>query len=62
MPKTYETYLTKGHFDFLYDKVGLYDGLRRLMRQEGTHRRYYARLENGEPRLRLAHAALSGKP
>ena len=34
--KTYETYLTKGHFDFLYDKVGLYDGLRRLMRQEGT--------------------------
>ena len=34
--KTYETYLTKGHFDFLYDKVGLYDGLRRLMRQEGS--------------------------
>ncbi|AMR28404.1 alpha-amylase [Hymenobacter psoromatis] len=32
----YSTYLTKGHFDFLYDKVGLYDGLRRLMRQEGT--------------------------
>ena len=35
-PKEYKTYLTKGHFDFLYDKVGLYDGLRRLMRQEGT--------------------------
>ncbi|WP_223648451.1 alpha-amylase family glycosyl hydrolase [Hymenobacter psoromatis] len=35
-PKEYNTYLTKGHFDFLYDKVGLYDGLRRLMRQEGT--------------------------
>ncbi len=34
--KEYNTYLTKGHFDFLYDKVGLYDGLRRLMRQEGT--------------------------
>ncbi len=34
--KEYATYLTKGHFDFLYDKVGLYDGLRRLMRQEGT--------------------------
>jgi glycosidase len=34
--KEYSTYLTKGHFDFLYDKVGLYDGLRRLMRQEGT--------------------------
>jgi glycosidase len=35
-PKEYDTYFTKGHFDFLYDKVGLYDGLRRLMRQEGT--------------------------
>ena len=34
--KEYDTYLTKGHFDFLYDKVGLYDGLRRLMRQEGS--------------------------
>jgi glycosidase len=35
-PKEYATYFNKGHFDFLYDKVGLYDGLRRLMRQEGT--------------------------
>lgn len=35
-PKEYKTYLTKGHFDLLYDKVGLYDGLRKLMRQEGT--------------------------
>jgi glycosidase len=35
-PKEYGTYFTKGHFDFLYDKVGLYDGLRRLMRQEGN--------------------------
>ncbi|MFD1467575.1 alpha-amylase family glycosyl hydrolase [Hymenobacter caeli] len=34
--KEYKTYLDKGHFDFLYDKVGLYDGLRRLMRDEGT--------------------------
>jgi len=33
--KEYGTYFTKGHFDYLYDKVGLYDGLRRLMRQEG---------------------------
>lgn len=29
--KEYRTYLEKGHFDYLYDKVGLYDGLRRLM-------------------------------
>ena len=35
-PKEYRTYLDKGNFDFLYDKVGLYDGLRKLMRQEGT--------------------------
>jgi len=35
-PKEYKTYLDKGKFDFLYDKVGLYDGLRKLMRQEGN--------------------------
>ncbi|MGI4870170.1 MAG: alpha-amylase family glycosyl hydrolase [Janthinobacterium lividum] len=35
-PKEYNTYLTTGHFDFLYDKVGLYDALRRIMRQEST--------------------------
>ncbi len=35
-PKEYATYFNKGQFDFLYDKVGLYDGLRRLMRQEGN--------------------------
>lgn len=35
-PKEYNTYLTTGHFDFLYDKVGLYDALRRIMRQESN--------------------------
>ena len=30
-PKEYRTYLEKGQFDFLYDKVGLYDALRHLM-------------------------------
>jgi glycosidase len=35
-PKEYKNYLEKGKFDFLYDKVGLYDNLRKLMRQEGT--------------------------
>jgi glycosidase len=34
-PKAYNTYLTQGKFDYLYDKVGLYDGLKRLMRNEG---------------------------
>ncbi|MBT2556981.1 alpha amylase C-terminal domain-containing protein [Hymenobacter sp. ISL-91] len=36
--KTYQMYLEKGGFDYLYDKVGLYDGLRRLTRNEGTTR------------------------
>ena len=35
-PQQYQTYLKTGKFDFLYDKVGLYDGLRRLMRGEGS--------------------------
>ncbi|MBC6991850.1 alpha-amylase family glycosyl hydrolase [Hymenobacter sp. BT491] len=35
-PKEYKRYLTEGKFDFLYDKVGLYDGLRRLMHGEGN--------------------------
>ncbi|SHI46377.1 Glycosidase [Hymenobacter daecheongensis DSM 21074] len=35
-PKEYKTYLEKGKFDYLYDKVGLYDGLRRLMTGTGT--------------------------
>lgn len=30
----YATYLNKGHFDYLYDKVGLYDGLKRLIRND----------------------------
>jgi glycosidase len=35
-PKEYKNYLEKGKFDFLYDKVGLYDGLRRLMTGSGN--------------------------
>lgn len=35
-PKVYRSYIEQGKFDFLYDKVGLYDGLRRLMRGEGN--------------------------
>ncbi len=30
----YHTYIYNGHFDYLYDKVGLYDGLKRLIRNE----------------------------
>ncbi len=33
-PQEYETYYTKGKFDFLYDKVGLYDGIKKLIKNE----------------------------
>ena len=33
-PQAYETYFNEGKFDYLYDKVGLYDGLKRLIRNE----------------------------
>jgi glycosidase len=32
-PDRYRDYIFKGGFDYLYDKVGLYDGVRRLMQQ-----------------------------
>ncbi len=33
-PQAYETYFNDGKFDFLYDKVGLYDALRKLIKNE----------------------------
>jgi len=33
-PKEYRNFLEKGKFDYLYDKVGLYDGLKKLIRHE----------------------------
>lgn len=35
-PKQYKNYIRTGKFDYLYDKVGLYDALRRLMEGKGT--------------------------
>jgi glycosidase len=32
----YEKYINKGKFDYLYDKVGLYDGLKRLIKNEAN--------------------------
>jgi glycosidase len=34
--KQYHSFLVNGKFDFLYDKVGLYDGLKRLIRNGNT--------------------------
>jgi len=47
-PDAYETYLEQGHFDYLYDKTGMYDNLRAVI--EGRA---------GIPALSMAHAALS---
>lgn len=33
-PKQYKKYIRQGKFDYLYDKVGLYDGIKRLIRNE----------------------------
>lgn len=33
-PKVYKQYLDEGKFDYLYDKVGLYDGLKKLIKNE----------------------------
>ena len=33
-PGQYEKYINQGKFDYLYDKVGLYDGIKRLIRNE----------------------------
>ncbi|CAH0995076.1 Alpha-1,4-glucan:maltose-1-phosphate maltosyltransferase [Emticicia aquatica] len=35
-PQTYKQYIFEGKFDYLYDKVGLYDALRRLMEGGGN--------------------------
>jgi glycosidase len=35
-PAVYKLYLTEGKFDYLYDKVGLYDGLKKLIRNEAS--------------------------
>jgi len=35
-PAEYRNYLFNGKFDYLYDKVGLYDSLRRLMEGQGN--------------------------
>lgn len=37
-PQLYHSFIYQGHFDYLYDKVGLYDVLRQLMNnREGAH-------------------------
>jgi len=33
-PSKYKSFLTEGKFDYLYDKVGLYDGLKKLIKSE----------------------------
>ncbi len=35
-PSSYRKYIDEAHFDYLYDKVGLYDAIRRLTTGKGT--------------------------
>lgn len=35
-PQAYRTYIEQGRFDYLYDKVGLYDALRKLIEDDAT--------------------------
>ncbi|WP_113663432.1 alpha-amylase family glycosyl hydrolase [Pedobacter nanyangensis] len=35
-PKAYAQYVNEGKFDYLYDKVGLYDGLKRFVKDEAS--------------------------
>lgn len=35
-PSSYEKYLNEGQFDFLYDKVQLYDSLKHIVQQKGS--------------------------
>lgn len=37
-PDAYANYLNNGHFDYLYDKVGLYDTLRLIIERKGSAR------------------------
>lgn len=47
-PSAYKKYLTEGKFDYLYDKVGLYDSVKPFMKKKPTYDRkgfYYAWLK-----------------
>ncbi|WP_447640435.1 MULTISPECIES: alpha-amylase family protein [Chitinophagaceae] len=35
-PKVYQTYTQQGKFDYLYDKVGMYDAVKRLVKNESN--------------------------
>ena len=58
-PASYKAFLTKGKFDFLYDKVGLYDGLKRLTKAEADAHvndiRKVWETENADIRDRMLH-------
>lgn len=53
-PAEYRNYLFTGHFDYLYDKVGLYDTLRAVMRGEASAEAIttcWQRLGNIQPQM-----------
>ncbi|MDR0430118.1 MAG: alpha-glucosidase C-terminal domain-containing protein [Tannerellaceae bacterium] len=74
-PAAYRDYLQRGHFDYLYDKVGLYDTLRAIIEQkapasditktwqsvEGIQSQMLSFLENHDEQ-RIASSFFAGNP
>lgn len=60
-PNEYRNYLFRGKFDYLYDKVGLYDTLRNVACGYGIRCIHHPLLAKSE-RNRKANAELPGKP
>lgn len=53
-PQLYETYIIRGHFDYLYDKVGLYDTLRNILEHNQSARsisNVWQSLGNSNPQM-----------
>lgn len=53
-PQLYETYISKGHFDYLYDKVGMYDTLRNILEHNQSARsisNVWQSLDNLNPQM-----------
>lgn len=47
-PKTYQEYVETGQFDYLYDKVGVYDTIRELMSGKGSTAKIMAALAQSD--------------
>lgn len=60
-PNEYRNYIFNGHFDYLYDKVGLYDTVRAVMCDQAPGYQYF-RLLAGVGRYSVSYVELPRKP